>query len=110
MYYRGVHGVVSKDIKKASEHFLIAASKGRTPAMNLLGQVFERGGEGVEVDLRRSIEYRNAAALRGHASALHWLATQYCTSLRDGTFEAYFPDDAAKERQMRTRCRLYLYL
>lgn len=99
MYYKGEPGVVWQDMKKAAEHFTIAADQGRPPAMALLGKMHERGEIDGTPDYRKSAELRFAAAMAGHRLCLRWLRDQYRLTSRDGRFSPFFPEDAAKRME-----------
>ena len=77
MYYKGVSGVVEKDVSKAAHHVSIAAALGRPPALSCLATMYENGEVDGTPDHKKTAELRYRAAIHGHQGCLRWVRYSY---------------------------------
>jgi len=66
---------VKKDLKKAKDHYLIAATKGHLMAQRHLGTLLYFVGQGVKKDLKKAKDHYLIAATKGHLMAQRHLGT-----------------------------------
>jgi len=84
-YYYGLG--VAKDINKAAELWEKAANKGLARAQFHLANLYERGGDGLQPDPQKALNWYIMAAWQGHAEAQLILAQKYTAG--DGVPQDY---------------------
>lgn len=106
MFYEGEH---EHDSAAACLWYDMAASKGSSEALFLLGEHFE-SGEGVERDMKRAIECFETAAKAGYNPAQSKLGYIYKndTAFLDSERSIYWNNKAAENGDMRALCNLGL--